>query len=517
MTEQTNLQKDVTPVVEMKGIEKSFDRNQVLHGVDFTLKKGSIHALLGENGTGKTTLMNILGGVLPRDDGRVFIHGEEITITSPHMAAEQGIAFIHQELTLVNDMNIYENLFLGCEIKHGIVVGRKEMAKKAAEILSLMQVNLSPHTMVRDLNASYKQVVEIARALMKNARVIIMDEPTASLTDVEIEHIFTIMRSLKEKGVSFIFISHKLNEVIEICDAYTVMRDGRVVASGSIDNSGQEKISENDLAKHMVGKELSYDDLYVQRELGGVLLETKNLSRENEFHDINLTLHKGEILGVTGLLGDGRSELFATIFGCNPKYGGKILLNGKEVKIHSTRKAHRLGISYVPRNRKENGIVKDLSVSHNMSLPILEKLRNFLFISRKKERQSNEYYVNALNIKVSDINNSILSLSGGNQQKAVLAKALGSLPQIIILDNPTQGVDVGAKLEIYSILMELSKQGVSVVVLSSEAQEILRVCDRIYVMCEGEIRRELSRSEATEEKIMVLATGGTLSDETQTA
>ncbi|PWL42921.1 MAG: ABC transporter, partial [Clostridiales bacterium] len=274
MTEQTNLQKDVTPVVEMKGIEKSFDRNQVLHGVDFTLKKGSIHALLGENGTGKTTLMNILGGVLPRDGGRVFIHGEEITITSPHMAAEQGIAFIHQELTLVNDMNIYENLFLGCEIKHGIVVGRKEMAKKAAEILSLMQVNLSPHTMVRDLNASYKQVVEIARALMKNARVIIMDEPTASLTDVEIEHIFTIMRSLKEKGVSFIFISHKLNEVIEICDAYTVMRDGRVVASGSIDNSGQEKISENDLAKHMVGKELSYDDLYVQRELGGVLLET---------------------------------------------------------------------------------------------------------------------------------------------------------------------------------------------------------------------------------------------------
>ena len=402
-------------IIQMKGIEKSFSTNKVLHGVDFSLKPGTIHALLGENGTGKTTLMNILGGVFKADRGEIWIDGEKTEVTNPSVASEKGIAFIHQELTLINDLNVQENLFLGEEMRKAGSLDKKTMRKKAEEILARMEIDLSPQTMVRDLNASYKQVVEIARSLMKNARVIIMDEPTASLTDVEIQHIFTIMKGLREQGVCFVFISHKLNEVVEICDSYTVMRDGRVVATGD----SMEGITENMLAKHMVGKDLSYDDIYQKREYGPVLLELKHLSREHEFSDISLTVKKGEIVGVTGLLGDGRSEVFATVYGCNQQYEGEIAINGETVRMHSTPKAKSLGISYVPRNRKENGIIKDLSVAKNMSLSILKMLRSFCFINRQKEKASNEAYVRDLNIKVNNQNDYITSLSGGNQQKVV--------------------------------------------------------------------------------------------------
>lgn len=493
-------------VVEMKSIEKSFNKNKVLHGVDFSLEKGSIHALLGENGTGKSTLMNILGGVLSCDKGDVFIEGKKITSNNPSVSKQLGIAFIHQELTLVNDLMIYENLFLGREYKKHFMLDRQTMAEKSAEILKQMDINLDPNTYVSTLNASYKQTVEIARALLENAKVIIMDEPTASLTDVEIKHIFKIMRSLKEKGVSFVFISHKLNEVVEICDHYTVMRDGHVVADGVMN----ETVSENMLAKYMVGKELSSDDIYRERPLGGVLLELEELSRENEFSGISLNVRKGEIVGVTGLLGDGRSELFETVFGCRKHYRGNIKICGKTVRMTSTTKAKSMGIAYVPRNRKENGIIKDLSVGDNISISILNRLRRLLFIDKKKKSGVNGRYVKDLNIKVSDIEDLITSLSGGNQQKVVLAKALAADPKIIILDNPTQGVDIGAKLEIYSIIMRLAEQGVSFVVLSSEADEILMLCDRVYVMFHGEIKSELSRSEANAENIMVLATGGSL-------
>ncbi len=496
-------------IVEMISIEKSFGTNKILHGVNFALKKGSIHALLGENGTGKTTLMNILGGVHCSDSGKILVDGQEIQMSNPTVAEKQGIAFIHQELTLINDLTVFENLFLGRECKKGITLDKKLMCEMSSKILTRMEINLNPQTKVSELNASYKQVIEIARALMENAKVIIMDEPTTSLTDVEIEHIFKIMRSLKEQGVSFVFISHKLNEVVKICDDYTVMRDGYVVANGQVD----ETVSENFLAKHMVGKELSYDDLYRPRQLGEVVLETKGLSREREFENVDFNIRKGEIVGVTGLLGDGRSELFATIFGCNQQYTGEIYVGGKLETMKSTSKAQSLGISYVPRNRKENGIIKDLSVADNMSVSILHKLRKLCFVDRKKENASNQRYVKDLNIKVRDMDDLITSLSGGNQQKAVLAKALGSNPQIIILDNPTQGVDVGAKLEIYNIIMKLAETGVSFVVLSSEAQEILMLCDRVYVMYHGQMRVELNRCEAKQDNIMVVATGGTIEPE----
>lgn len=491
-------------IVEMKDIHKSFGQNEVLKGVDFKLKQGSIHALLGENGTGKSTLMNILSGNLSYDGGTIFVDGQEVE--RGKTKNNDKIAFIHQELALINDLDVVENMFLGHEIKKAGFIDKAKMLQETVKVLDKMSISLDPHSKVGSLNASYKQIIEIAKALRKDAKVIIMDEPTTALTDVEIKHVFSIMNGLKKQGVSLIFISHKLNEVLEICDSYTVMRDGYLVATGDVD----EKLTEHDIAKFMVGKELSYDDLYQKRKVGDTVLNLKNLTKSREFNNINLTVKAGEIVGVTGLLGDGRSELFSTVYGANGKYEGKIEFCGKPVTMKSTTQAIHLGISYVPRDRKENGIIKDLSVAENMSLPILNKLKKYGLISNKKCKEFNQDNVNKLNIKVSNVDNPITSLSGGNQQKAVIARALGLNPKLVILDNPTQGVDIGAKLEIYNIIMDLAKQGISFIVLSSEAQEILKICDRTYIMFHGEIRGEIDREKANEENIMVVATGGKL-------
>ena len=495
-------------VVQMKGIEKSYGKNEVLHGVDFLLEKGSIHALLGENGTGKTTLMNILTGIIPGNKGEIAVDGRIMQVNGSAVEQSSEIAFIHQELALINDLNVFENLFLGCEIKKSGKLAKKPMYEKAKEILDMMDINLDPKTMVSDLNASYKQVIEIARALMKKAKVIVMDEPTTALTNVEIEHVFKIMNNLREQGVSIIFISHKLNEVVEICDSYTIMRDGCVVQAGKVDGN----ITEEDLARYMVGKDLNYDELYKARTIGEEILRTENLSRDREFKDINISVGKGEIVGITGLLGDGRFELMSTVYGCNKDYNGKIYLHNMECKMNHVQKAKKAKVAYLPRNRKENGIIKDLSVGENATISIIDKIRKGLFISHKEDRKLVANYVQQLNIKVKDTDDLITSLSGGNQQKVMLARALSSNPELVILDNPTQGVDIGAKLEIHSIIMKLAEQGVSFVVLSSEAHEVLMLCDRIYVMFHGEMRKEFSREEANEEDIMIAATGGTIQE-----
>jgi ribose transport system ATP-binding protein len=491
-------------ILEMKSIYKSFGSNEVLHGVNFQLKHSEIHALLGENGTGKSTLMNILGGVFPAESGEIVLNGMPITVCSPADAQEKGIAFIHQELTLVNDLAVYENLFLGNELKKGVFLDIPQMCQKSREVLEKMGVELDPKTLVSELDASYKQIVEIARALLRNARILIMDEPTTALTEVEIQSVFNIMTSLREHGVSIVFISHKLKEVVTICDSFTVMRDGNNVISGKVDR----EINENLLAKHMVGKDLSDDELYRPRKAGQTILEAKNLSFGKEFHDINFKVGKGEIVGFTGLLGDGRSELFQTIFGCNKGYSGEIYINGVHTILHTTTKACNCGIGYVPRNRKENGIIRDMSVQQNTSISIINKLKRLLFIDPKKEQELTNRFVSDLNIKVGCVDDLITSLSGGNQQKVILSRWLAANPEVIVLDNPTQGVDIGAKLEIYHIIMKLAQQGMSVIVLSSEAQEVLKLCDRIYVMYHGEIRKEFQRAEADAEKIMIVATGG---------
>ncbi|MBQ1255967.1 MAG: sugar ABC transporter ATP-binding protein [Clostridia bacterium] len=487
----------------MKGIEKAFDSNIVLKGVDLTLEKGEIRALIGENGAGKSTLMNILGGVIPADKGEISIDGQVKKFLSPRDSMNAGIAFIHQELNLVTDLSIYENLFIGREKKNGLFLDRKFMIREAEKVLKRMNVDLDPRTMVHTLDASYKQIIEIARALLMESTTIIMDEPTTSLTEVEIERVFNMMRTLKSQGVSIIFISHKLPEILTICDTFSVLRDGVLVLSGNVEDA-----TEASLARAMIGHDVRTEKLSRNASITTEALSVHNLSSGRAFKNISFTLKKGEILGFTGLLGDGRSELFQTVFGANPDYTGEIRVKGKPVKMRNTRNAYKSGIGYVPRDRKENGIIKDLTILENGSIVTYEQLSRFLLIDHKKERAQMEMQKKNLSIKLDSLNHKITSLSGGNQQKVVLAKWLNADPDILIFDNPTQGVDVGAKEEIYDIILSLSEQGKAICILSSEAQEIIRLCDRAIVMFHGEIRGELDEDKLTDHNIMLLATGG---------
>lgn len=495
-------------ILEMKKINKSFNSNRVVKDVNFKMVKGEIHALLGENGAGKSTLMNILGGVLKPDSGEIYIDGQEVDIQNPSNAKEQGIAFIHQELNLVNDLTVYENMFLGSEIlKKSGFIDIEKMCEKTKEVLKLIKVNIDPKTMVSTLDASYKQVVEIAKAILLNARLIIMDEPTTSLTNVEIENVFKIMRTLKENGVGIIFISHKLREIVSICDSYSVLRDGVLVANGDLK---EDKITEEDLAAFMVKSDVQIDKFNRKRELGDTILEVKDYSMKNYFLNINFSIKKGEILGFTGLLGDGSSEVFQSLFGCKSGAKGSVRHKGKEVVIRNPIEAVQAGIGYVPRNRKENAIIKDLTIVENITLVALDNFKRRFLIDHKMECGCACKYKDALQIKMRNEKDLITSLSGGNQQKVVLGKWMEARPDVLILDNPTQGVDVGGKYDIYSIIFELVAKGMSIIVLSNEAQEVMRLCDRIMVMYHGEIVRELSSEEATEEKIMILATGGSI-------
>lgn len=492
-------------IVEMSSIEKYYGTNRVLKNVDFKLKEGEIHALLGENGTGKTTLMNILGGVIDYDHGEIKLENQTLTHQNQNQEyLRKKIGFVHQELALFPDLNVAENLFFGQEIKNGVFLDNKKMLEEADTILKRLDVTIDPTTRVSDLDASYQQVVEISKGIMRESKVLIMDEPTSSLTDSEIDQMFKVLNNLKKNGIAIIFISHKLNEVLEICDSYTVLRDGVVVGNGPV----TKDLREQDLAKLMIGKDLDESDVYRPREVGETILEINNLSHDRLYKNVNFDLKKGEIVGVTGLLGDGRSELFETVYGLHPKYTGDVLLNGKKINCNSTEKSIKRGIAYVPRNRKSNGIIKDLSISDNMNISNYKEVLNNGILDQKKTRANNEKYQKMLNIRLTEFSNLITSLSGGNQQKIVISRALNIDPHVVILDNPTQGVDVGSKFEIYHHIMNLADMGISFIVLSSEIPEIFSLCDRTYVMFHGEIRDELDRSEFCEERIMTVATGG---------
>lgn len=489
----------------MEKINKSFGANNVLTDVDFELAPGEVCALIGENGAGKSTLMNILGGVLPADSGEILIDGAPVSFADPVQSLDAGIGFIHQELNLINDLTVYENMFITHLPKKGMFLDAKQMKEKTAEIFDRLNIEISPTAMVRDLDASYKQIVEISRALLQNASVIIMDEPTTSLTEPEIRRVFSMMRTLKEQGVGIIFISHKLNEVMEICDRYTVLRDGVMVAQGKVEETDARK-----LASYMVGHDVSTDVITRDVRLGGEMLALEGLTdAAGAFEDVSLTVRAGEVLGVTGLLGDGRSELFQTVFGARGKaYTGKIRLDGKEIRPSNTYDALDSGIAYLPRNRKENAILKDMSIMDNGSIVLMPRLKKGPFIDFDRQEKLFDEQVGSLMIKMGDKKDLITSLSGGNQQKVVLAKWLMTNPKVLILDNPTQGVDVGAKEEIYSIIHRLAGEGVAVIVLSSEAQEIIRVCDRSLVMFHGKIVGEVRDGDMNEHQIMYLATGG---------
>ena len=492
--------------IRMKGISKSFGANLVLDKVDFNVHGGEITALLGENGAGKSTLMNILGGVIEKNEGEIEIDGNVVAFNTPKDSLDSGIAFIHQELNLINDLPIYENLFIGRELKkkHG-ALDHKKMIEETEKIFRRMDLDLDPRTMVSSLDASYKQIIEISRAIMSEAKIVIMDEPTTSLTEPEIQRVFVFMRKLREEGVGLIFISHKLNEVKEICDRYTVLRDGHMVSEGNVAD-----VAITDIATMMVGHEIHTGTRDRSFATDETILKVTNLSDDKHFRNISFELKKGEVLGFTGLLGDGRSELFQTIFGAmGSSYTGEIEMAGEKCHITTTMQAVAKGIGYVPRNRKENGIIKDLSILENGSLVTLSSRNRKGRLSLDRERIESEFETEKkkLRIKMGSNDDLITSLSGGNQQKVVLAKWLNMDPKVLILDNPTQGVDVGAKEDIYDIIVGLAERGIAVIVLSSESQEIIRLCDRAYVLYHGNIMGELGKSEMNENEIMKMATG----------
>jgi ribose transport system ATP-binding protein len=491
------------PFMTMDNIEKSFNGVQVLKNVTLEVEQGEIHALLGENGAGKSTLMNILGGVHQPDNGSIQINGEEVKMTNPRVSQGQGISFIHQELNVVSDLRVYENMFLGSELRNTIgFLKVEEMCNQTSEILSKLGVDINPKEYVRNLDTSYKQLIEISKALLHKSTLIIMDEPTSSLAEHEVERLFELMKSLKKSGVSIIYISHKLKEIKEICDRYTVLRDGEVVGTGSIENENLDTIT-----KLMVGKSISEDRFVQEHAFGTVLLEVNNLTSQGLFKNINFTVRKGEILGFTGLAGDGRTELFESLFGYRNKYTGEIKINDRLVKIDHPRKAVKAGMGLVPKDRKENAIIKDLSVIHNMSLSSMGHFEKSGFIQEKAEKEKFQFYKEKLNIKVHNPSITIDKLSGGNQQKVIIAKWLEVDTDIIIFDNPTQGIDVGAKQEIYQHIVSLAQLGKAIIILSSEAPEVLKVCHNINVMYQGEITARFKGEETTEEEIMSYATG----------
>jgi len=487
----------------MQGIKKSFSGVTVLKDVSLEVNEGEIHALLGENGAGKSTLMNILGGVLRLNSGIIKINGKEVNMESPRVSQEHGVSFIHQELNVISDLRVYESIFLGSEIRNKIgLLNVEAMCKKTNEIMTSLGVGINPKEYVRNLDTSYKQLVEISKMLLHESKLIIMDEPTTALADHEVERLFTLMKRLKKSGVSIIYISHKLKEIQEVCDRYTVLRDGNVVGKGNIKDENLDTITQL-----MVGKAISNDRIVEQYISNNTRLEVKNLNSEGFFRDINFTVGKGEIVGFTGLAGDGRTELFETIFGYRKRYTGNIEINGKALKIKHPRHAIKSGIGFIPKDRKENAILKDLSCVHNMSISSLGHVEKVGFIDGKSEFNKFIEYKNKLNIKVYNPKVTIDKLSGGNQQKVVIAKWLEVDTDIVVFDNPTQGIDVGAKEEIYHHIIDLANKGKSIIILSSEAPEVLKICHEINVMYKGEIYARFKGNETSEDEIMNYATG----------
>lgn len=499
--------------IRMSNIVKSFGgAAPVLKDVTLEVGVGEIHGLLGENGAGKSTLMNILGGVIPMDSGKIELFGKEVTITNAKDSQNLGVAFIHQELNVVNDMPVYENMFLGYEInKFRGLLDKNEMISQTEAVFAMMNVDLDPLEMVGNMPASSKQILEIAKSLLRKAKIIIMDEPTTSLSVPEIENVFRIMKNLTEQGVTIIFISHKLGEVVDFCDKYTVLRNGEKISTGMITDENGVTISPEEIARMMIGKEVQGLEIYKPRETGEEVLRVEKLSADRYFEDISFSVHKGEILGFTGLLGDGKEELVRCLFGDIPSNSGKVYMYGKEIKVKTPKQATKQKIGFLPSNRKENAIIKDLSITENMTIVALDKCITGIYLNHKKENEVASQYKDILHIKLGKFSDLITSLSGGNQQKVILAKWMYAKPDVMLLCNPTQGVDIGAKNEIYNEIFEIAKTGVAVVVTSGEAQEIMKLCDRVNVMYHGKMNGTLEREQLDEETLMILSTGANLS------
>ncbi|TDT56505.1 monosaccharide ABC transporter ATP-binding protein (CUT2 family) [Fonticella tunisiensis] len=491
-------------VLEMKNISKTFPGVRALNNVQLKVKKGTVHALMGENGAGKSTLMKILIGMYRPDGGTIKFKGKEVKFKSTHDALQAGISMIHQELSPVPYMTIAENIFLGREslYKKTFWVNDREMERKTEELLKQLEISLNPKMKMKELSTAYTQMVEIAKAISYNSELIIMDEPTSAITEREVEHLFKIIEWLKKKGVSIIYISHKMDEIFKIADEITVFRDGSYVDTCSVKNITKEKLIEM-----MVGREITQLFPKEEAEIGKVLLEIKNFTRAGKFYDINLKVRKGEILGLAGLMGSGRSEIMESLFGVVKADKGEIYIKGKQVHINSPADAIKHKLAFLTEDRKISGLFLPLSVKDNMYISSINNYIEKLFINSKKVNKDCEEEVKLLNIKTPGLDQIVNNLSGGNQQKVLIARWLLTDPDILILDEPTRGIDVGAKAEIHRLMSKLAKQGKAIIMISSELPEILGMSDRIVVMHEGKITGELTRKEATQEKIMSYATG----------
>lgn len=490
--------------LSMNNINKTFPGVQALSNVKLDLVPGEVHVLLGENGAGKSTLMKILAGVYPPDQGEILINGQKVVINNTGDAASLGISMIYQELNLIPDLTVVENIFINRELIQGWP-GRynwKEMNRQAGEILADLNLAIDPGNYIRDLSVAQQQMVEIVRSISSNSQIIIMDEPTAALAEQEITELFKQIKLLKEKTVSIIYISHRLPEVKEIGDRVTVLRDGKYVST-----EDAKRVKTEQLIKMMVGRDIKEFFPKEDTEKGSEVLRVKNLKRKGVLDDISFSLQQGEVLGFAGLMGSGRTELMRAIFGADQGVEGKIYVKGTELVIDSPETAVKNGIALLTEDRKSSGLILNFAVYQNISLATLEKYAPRGVIDQKRERKRAGELVVALKIKTPGLETVVNSLSGGNQQKVILARWLYRNAEIIILDEPTRGIDVGAKVEIYQLINQLTKQGKAVIMVSSDLPEILAMSDRIAVMYEGKLNGILSREEAGPEKIMQLATG----------
>lgn len=503
-----------TPILEMKNITKTFPGVRALNDVSFRVSEGEIHCLVGENGAGKSTLMKVLSGVYPHGDytGEILLRNQPQRFKGIADSEKAGIGIIYQELALVPEMTVYDNILLGHELRSGFTVNLNETIKKAAEMLKKVRLDLNPSTKVRDLGVGKQQLVEIAKALSRDVKILILDEPTAALNEDDCDNLFEILRGLKRDGVTCIMISHKLKEVIRIADTVTVLRDGKTVCTL---DAAKGEVSEGILIKHMVGREI--DDVYPKRAKkvsDRVVFEVKDWTVYSHglartiLRDVSFKVRGGEIVGFAGLMGSGRTELARSLFG-NPdgyRVEGEVFVEGKPVRFHGPQEAIESGVAYASEDRKRNGLVLIQDVKENITLANLRALASRGVINRNEEIKVAEEYRGALSIKTPSIDQKVLNLSGGNQQKVSVAKWLFVKPKVLILDEPTRGIDVGAKYEIYTLMNRLLDQGMGIVMISSELPEILGMSDRVYAVSAGRIAGELSIEDATQEKIMQLAT-----------
>lgn len=488
-------------LLNMSGIYKAFSGVSVLSGVELHVNVGEIHALLGENGAGKSTLMNILSGSYTADAGTVTFDGADITGSSIKQIEDAGIAFVHQELNLFNDLLAYENIFLGAEeTTPWGSLKKRDMANKAAELFERLGVDIDPYALVDDLKPSEKQLLEISRALFRNAKLLILDEPTASLNTDEVEHMFQIVRGLRDKGTSFIFISHKMPEIFDLCDTYTVLRNGKFIANGNISDTTPREVT-----NLLVGAALSDRDAYEPRELGEEMLRVEHFSGEG-FADVTFTARRGQIIGLTGLKGCGSSELMQGLFGIHHPSGGNVEVCGKKLHGGSIHEAMGAGIAMLPADRKGNSVIPDMSLLENMYLSEHVLSARSFAINTKRENERFEKYGKLLNIKANSSADNINSLSGGNQQKVFLARWLNTDAQVLLLDNPTQGIDVGAKSEIYHLILDLARKGKTVIINTLEIPELREVADVCYVLYEGRVVKELAHDEINEQTVMLYST-----------